>query len=333
VLPWLKNAIVGMTLADCEAPVVLVDYACSEGRNSIAMIEQVLPELRTRTSRPIQVFHSDLPTNNFNQLFVNLASSDRMFAQGDGVYSAAVAGSMFDQLMPPKSVSIATTFNAIGFLDHRPDVELPDYILPMGPRHPRPGVGVSPEARDAYAAQAASDLERFYRARAAELVPGGKLLVASFGVNERYRCSDGIYDLLNDALLDLRQAGRLSRDAYHRIVFPIYFRSKEELIAPVAGGDSTLRSYFQIDRVESIEVPGVLRQESGAAGDATAYADRFTGFVRAFSEPILRAALSDEPDAQPVIEQVYERVRTRLTANAAEYEFNYIQVAALLTRL
>jgi hypothetical protein len=131
VLPWLKTAVSQWDLRDSDSPVAVIDYACSEGRNSIAMIDQIVPVLRQRTSRPIQVFHSDLPTNNFNKLFVNLATGDRSLSSSDGIYSAAVAGSMFDQLMPPQSVNLATTFNAIGFLDHLPDVELPDYILPM----------------------------------------------------------------------------------------------------------------------------------------------------------------------------------------------------------
>src|SRR5262249_37405909 len=151
-------------------------------------------------SRPIQVVHSDLPTNNFNQLFANLAD-DASGARREQVYAAAVGGSMFARLLPPRTVTIATTFNAIGFLDHRPQTEIPDYILPMGPSRPRPGVAVSPEERDAFARQAAEDLVSFYRARADETVPGGKLLVASFGVNENHRACDGIYDVLNDSLV------------------------------------------------------------------------------------------------------------------------------------
>ncbi len=311
----------------------MIDYACSEGRNSIAMVEQIIPALRAQASRPIQTFHSDLPTNNFNKLFVNLASAGRKFSSSTGVYSAAVAGSMFDQLMPSQTVTIATTFNAIGFLDRRPDVNLGDYILPMGPRWPRPGVGVSPEARTAYAAQAADDLNRFYRARAAELIPGGKLLVASFGVDQRYRACDGIYDVLNDALLDLRECGRLSREAYGRIVFPIYFRTQDELVAPLVRHDSPVLGSFEVDRVESMEVPFSIRQERDETGDLAAYAQEFTGFLRAFTEPILQASLSDQPDAHGMIHEVYERVRSRLAANLGDYEFHYIQVAALLTRL
>ncbi len=69
VLPWLKTAISRLDLADSGAPDVLIDYACSEGRNSIAMVEQIIPALRAKVSRPIQSFHSDLPTNFRSPLF------------------------------------------------------------------------------------------------------------------------------------------------------------------------------------------------------------------------------------------------------------------------
>ena len=45
------------------------------GANSIAAMQQIANAIREQTSRPIQVVHSDLHTNNFNQLFINLASA------------------------------------------------------------------------------------------------------------------------------------------------------------------------------------------------------------------------------------------------------------------
>ena len=122
-----------MKWPDAPAPIVVVDYGCSEGRNSIAAMQRIASALREQTSRPIQVVHSDLPTNDFNQLFVNLASAGSAERATAQIYASAVAGSMFEQLMPSQTVTLATTFNAIGFLDHRPPVEIAEYILPMGP--------------------------------------------------------------------------------------------------------------------------------------------------------------------------------------------------------
>ena len=55
---------------------------------------------------------------------------------------------------------------------------------------------------------------QFYRARAAELKPGGKLLVQVFGRNDEYDTANGIVDGLSDAMLDMVTDGRLKRDVY-----------------------------------------------------------------------------------------------------------------------
>jgi hypothetical protein len=104
VLPWLEDAIDRTDLPDAM-PIVVVDYGCSEGRNSIAAMRRVVDALRRRTPRPIPVVHSDLPTNNFNQLFVNLAAADAEVSPRAQVYAAAVGGSMFGPLMPPQTVT------------------------------------------------------------------------------------------------------------------------------------------------------------------------------------------------------------------------------------
>jgi hypothetical protein len=71
-------------------------------------------------------------------------------------------------------------------------------------------------------------------ARAIELVPGGKLLMEVFGANSSRCGGDGIYDALNDAIMEICYSGRITRDAYERYYQPIYFRTLEELVMPVA---------------------------------------------------------------------------------------------------
>jgi gibberellin A4 carboxyl methyltransferase len=332
VLPWVEDAVSRIGFSDEPAPIVAADFGCSEGQNSIAAMRRIVAALRARTPRPILTVHSDLPTNNFNQLFINLATGGQAACPEPQVYSAAVGGSMFEQLLPPRTVTVATTFNAVGYLDRRPDVELPDYILPMGPSRPRPGVGVADAARRAFADQAGRDLVCFYRARAEEIIPGGKLLVASFGVDGPHRCCDGLYDVLSDALLDLVAAGRLDRAAYERLVLPVYFRTKEELVDPVLRPDSPVAGLFRLERADGMEVPVPFNRRRQETGDLAAYAAEFTGFLRAFSEPILRLTFPDQNELDALIDEVYRRVQSRLIDDPSAYEFRYIQVAALLTR-
>jgi SAM dependent carboxyl methyltransferase len=180
VLPWLEDALASMSLPPTPNTITLADFGCSEGKNSIAAMRRLLPILRRRTARPLATVHSDLATNDFSELFINLRADGRSALPVDNVYSGAVAGSMYDQLLPPASICVATTFNAIGYLSRRPLERLPGFILPNGPSPTRNIGTVSKEERALFAQQAADDVSAFLRARAVELVPGGKLLFRGF---------------------------------------------------------------------------------------------------------------------------------------------------------
>jgi hypothetical protein len=203
----------------------------------------------------------------------------------------------------------------------------------MGPGRPRPGVGVTEEARQAFASQARADLVRFYRARAAELVPGGKLLIASFGAGERARACDGLYDALNDAFLDLVSAGRLKREAYAQVLVPVYFRTVSELVGPITDASTGLAEQFRVDRAETMEVPVPFVERFNTTGDAGAYAVDYTAFIRAFSEPVIRLGLAQEPAVDRIIAELYAHVERRLAEDPRGYAPRYVQVAALMTRL
>jgi len=63
-----------------------------------------------------------------------------------------------------------------------------------------------------------------------------------------------------------------------------------------------------------------------------AYARSYTCFLRAISEPIVRAALRHPEGGTVLVECLYERIQARLQAEPERYLFRYILVAALLTR-
>ena len=55
--------------------------------------------------------------------------------------------------------------------------------------------------------------------------------------------------------LDLCDTGRIGRDAYRRLVFPIYYRSQDELIAPVLRDDSPLAGRFRMSERKPSKSP------------------------------------------------------------------------------
>ncbi len=330
VLPWLDEAVAGLPLEGGGAggTIGLADFGCSEGRNSIAVMRRVVEALRARTDRPVLTVHSDLPTNDFSRLFTDLRPEGGSVYAAPEVWSAAVGGSMFDRLLPPRSLHLATTFNAIGFFSRRPLDRLPGYIQPNGPSRVSGNGEVTPAEHQVFADQASHDIAAFLEARAAELVPGGKVLIQVFGASETARTNDGLYDVLNDAVLEVMAAGRIDRAAYEAYYQPIYCRTLEELTRPIAEAGLP----FTIDKKATYEAPVPFVEDFAANGDLAAYARDYTNFHRAFTEAVLRLAFAGHGELDSLVEDVYARAE-RLIAEAPErYPFTYVAIAALLTR-
>jgi hypothetical protein len=329
---WVDDAVANLPLPAPAQPVTVLDLGSSEGGNAIRLMAGIVERLRQRTDQAVQTVYSDLASNDFNQLFANLAAARRIGLIPAGVYPSAVGGSFYGPLVPPGTVQLATSFNAILWLDQLPAVAVPDFVSYRRPHPPRPGLTGSPEATAAFERQAEQDLIRFLECRAQELVPGGKLLIATPGDTDQARVCDGLYDLLNDACLDLVAAGRLQREQYERLTMPVYFRTVAELLAPLERDDSPVRGAFAVDRAAALEVATPFIVEFRRGGDVAAYAGAYTGFLRAISEPVVRAALNEPAAQAAAVESLYERVHARLLAEPQRYLWRYILVAALLTR-
>jgi len=332
-LPWIEDAVADLPFpSDSSLPLGLLDLGSSEGRNAIHAMMRIIGILRHHTEAPVWVFFNDLPSNDFNQLFANLFPPDGMVIPGVDIFPAAIGGTAFNRVVPPGILHIAMTFNAIAFLEKIPQSRLPNYILPMKPSAPRAGVAVTETEREPFRLQAAQDIRQFYLARADELVSGGKLLVEVFGRNQIHSTSDGIYDVLNDALLDIVEDGLLPRRIYEDLIFPVYFRTFEELTTPIEA-DPDLAKMFRIERAEVRETPVPFNLERDKTGDVAVWAQSYAGFLRAFTEPILAAAIPAELSRDGIVQSIYRRVEDRLAVDPDRYEFHYVALGTLLTRL
>jgi hypothetical protein len=329
---WVEDAVADLPLPIPPQVLTILDLGSSEGRNAIRGMGAIVAALRQRIGQPIRTIYSDLASNNFNQLFANLEEARLTGLIPAEVYPCAVGGSFYGPLLPRETVHFATCFNSIQWLDQLPGVRLPNSVAYRRPRPPRPGLQVSREATRAFARQAEQELHRFLQCRAGELVPRGKLLLASPGDTDTARVGDGLIDILNDACLDLVAAGRLDRGQYERLTMPVYCRTVAELLAPLEQEDSPVRGAFTVDRAEALEVPTPFSVALERDDDVPAYAESYTGFLRAISEPVVRAVIDDPVSEAVIVEGLYERIRARLLAEPKRYLFRYILVAALLTR-
>ncbi len=328
VRDWLVQAARAVPLPAPPQPVVAVDFGSSEGRNAIGVMQTITGTIRQRSDQPIQTVYSDLSSNNFNRLFANLDDPNLMRGFPAEVYPSAVPGSFYRPLLPPGTVHLATCFNAVLWMDRLP-ARVADHVVY---RRPLGGMTVSTDLVAAFSGQAAADWAYFLQSRARDMVPGGKLIVTSPGDDERGRCSQGLYDVLNDACRDLVAAGRVEPDRYERLTVPVYFRTVPELLAPLSEAGSPLRDAFAVERAATADVPTPFEISFQQSGNAAAYGCAYRDFLRAFSEPVVRSALVEPGGDETVLDAIYERVAERVQAEPQCYRFRYVQVAMMLTR-
>lgn len=331
IAPWIEAAAAAAALPAADVPIVVADYGCSEGKNSILSTGLATRTLRQRGAKnPISAVFSDLPTNNFNQLFASLQEVSESAAEV-GVFPAAVGASFYSPVCPPRSVHLGMSFTAVLWLDRLPAVPLNEFCVYLGERPHRADVVVRPEVAAAFQAQAATDMRRFYECRAAELAPGGRLLVVQPGATATHVTGRGLYDLLHDAALELIDRKKLDRAAYVRFTMPIYFRTVEELVAPIAERGDPLAEQFILEKSESQVVAMPFAADFAKTGDVDTYVEQYVGFAQAFTEPVLRAAI-EEISGPDVVPEIFCRMKELLRRAPQKYEIHYVQVAALLSR-
>jgi SAM dependent carboxyl methyltransferase len=305
-VPLLERAARGAELPPSPEPLVIVDYGSSAGRNSLLPLSLAISVLRDRigADRAISVVHTDLPDNDFSALFQILALDPDSYVHDDpAVFPCAVGRSFYEQILPSSSVTLGWSSWAVQWLSRVPAL-IPDQVQ----------VAYSQDAgvRSAFYQQAADDWRCFLLHRAAELRPGGRLVVLSMALDDHgdfgYKpCVVAIYG----AVLDLVHEGFITKEEARRMVIPTVGRSRRDFTAPFAESNS-----FADLRLEEIDVfygEDRIWTEFQSHGDARMYAARWAAFSRASVCPTLAASLDNkEVRAAEFIDRMEARMIARL---------------------
>lgn len=140
----------------------------------------------------------------------------------------------------------------------------------------------------AFAAVAKRDLDRFFRLRAKELVPKGKLVVTMVTSDDDMQVDSDLHEHATDAVLDLVNAGKISPEEAKRMMVSLHYRSPGEVRASLeAVGD-----LFTVDELKFDRIAHPLYQKclSGELGKPE-YAEVVTDFFKAIFEPSAMASL------------------------------------------
>jgi hypothetical protein len=315
---------------------VVADYGSSTGANSIAALRTAIETARhLDAARPVVTLHNDLPTNDWNQLFRNLATSPDSYLQvpGPPVLPLASAVSFFLPAAPPGSVRLGVSFSAAHWLREQPKAAVPNgfyFCEAMG------------KARTALAEEADADWTSFLQARASDLAAGGHLLAQMVGSATRVDGAEPdvtarkLLQAMTEVATGMANNGILDRGAVRRYVLPVYARTVDEALAPLARAGSPVHDAFTVIECRTDPVANPYFTKWSSDHDNAAYARAYAAFVRGFTESSLREHLfvpsATKTDVDSAVDEFFTRLTARFEADPERDRFDDWTLTVVLAR-
>jgi SAM dependent carboxyl methyltransferase len=299
------------------ATYVIADYGASTGRNSVGSLRTAVDAVRAiDADRPICAIHNDLPTNDWNTLFANLTADEGSYlhAAGPTVVPLASAVSFFEPATPARTVHLGMSFSAAHWLREQPDVTVPEGFY---------SCEATGKVREALARQAADDWTTFLTARAADLAPGGRMIVQMVGTDTTTSPGDplvtarALLRAMAEVAGEMAHDGVLDPAAVESYLLPVYARTIDEIRAPFSRAPVEAELTLETASVDRVANPYLDKLHEDH--DAVAYAKAYAAFVRGFTESSLREHLftpgtrSGTPDQ--AIDDFFARLQERFAAD------------------
>ncbi|KFK29160.1 hypothetical protein AALP_AA7G096900 [Arabis alpina] len=288
----------------------IADLGCAIGDNTLSTVDTVVEVLRGKLDvndggaepeMELEVFFSDLPSNDFNTLFRSL---DKKL---NGKYFAAgVPGSFYTRLFPKGELHVVVTMSALQWLSQLPEKGSKTW------NKGRVGIeGAEKEVIEAYAEQADKDLIEFLMCRKEEIVIGGVLFMLMggrpSGSMSQFSDPDSslkhpLATLMDQAWQDLVDEGLIEEEKRDGFNIPVYNRSTEEIVAAIdrCGG-------FKIERMENFKVADHMNgKQEEFLKDPVSYGRARANIAQASIKPMVEAHLG--PD---LTRKLFKRMRGR----------------------
>jgi hypothetical protein len=284
-LPFLEQAVQGVTVEGGTEPIVIADYGSSQGKNSLAPMRVAIQGLRARVGpeRPIFVVHIDQAANDFNTLFDVLHKDPERYSRNDPkIYPSAIGRSFYESVLPGDHVHLGWSSYAAVWLSRIP-MSIPDHFIALASK--------DQEVRAAFQRQAAEDWASFLSLRASELRPGGRLVVVLPGNKDDGGVGfEPLFTHANEALPEMVRDGTITSDERSRMALGAYPRRRTELLEPFA--DSQFRG-LTVEHCDLSVLPDAAWLDYDHDGNKEVLVNRHVGFFRAIFVPSLASALPD----------------------------------------
>ncbi|CAG7887717.1 gibberellic acid methyltransferase 1 isoform X1 [Brassica rapa] len=283
----------------------IADLGCAVGDNTFSTVDTVIEALSRKVTvsdgksdQPepeLEVFFSDLPSNDFNTLFRSL--EDKVNSSSHKYFAAGVPGSFYGRLFPKGELHVVVTTSALQWLS-----QVPEKVMEKGSKTWNKGrawiQGAEGEVVEAYAEQSDKDLVQFLKCRKEEIVEGGVLFMLMGGrpsglvsqVSDHDSRLRHLFTILMDqAWQDLVDEGLIEEEKRDGFNIPVYLRSTEEIASAVdrSGG-------FRIEKMEVLKIADPMNAKQQELKDPESYGLAMANSVQAGLKPMVEAYLGPD---------------------------------------
>jgi cyclopropane-fatty-acyl-phospholipid synthase len=303
-LPLLADAASAVS-EHSAGPVTIVDYGASQGRNSMAPMASAIDLIRHKDpARPVQVVHTDLPSNDFASLFTLLATDPTSYlGNRENVYPSAIGRSYFDSILPPGSVDLGWSSNSLHWMSRSP-VDVADHGWAV--------YSQSAEARAAVDAVLAEDWLHFLRARATELRLGGRLICQFMGRGTDGHGFEWMAGNFWQSIVDMQRDGLFTAEETLRMTSPSAGRSLNQLSAPFEAGQVP---GLVLDHLSAVPAPDPYWDALQKTGNAAEFGRQWASMMCAANGPNFLARLDAHRDRERLTDEIRQRLAERIEAD------------------
>ena len=327
--PMVLDAAAAIPIPADGRPITMADMGCADGGTSMEMVAKVLRALRARAPGvPIQMVYTDLPRNDFSQVFQHIYGLTDVESPLLGIpdtYFFASGTSFHQNIFPPQSLHLGFSATASHYISEKP-CTISDHVHM---------VGASGAERQAYEEQGARDWETMLLQRAKELVTGGHLALFNFGIDEegRYLGHTGgvsMFDNFSELWLALADEGVITADEFRDTNFAQCYRTVEQFCAPLLDeAGPVYQAGMRLKHVETRVVRCPYERDFADHGDADKFAVEYIPTLRSWSEHTFVAGLSpDRPaeEKQAIVDRFYGDYEDRVRQSPAGHAMDYVHI-------
>ncbi|MEZ5649851.1 MAG: hypothetical protein R3E87_04815 [Burkholderiaceae bacterium] len=315
----------------------VADMGAADGGTSVDLWRHALKALRERAPGvPIEMVYTDLPRNDFSQVFQlvhGLTDTPSYLPEIDGVYVFTSGTSFHQPIFPPQSLHLGFSATASHYISEIP-CDISDHVHM---------VGASGLEREAFTVQGARDWANMLALRARELVPGGRLCLFNFGIDEqgRYLGHTGgvsMFDTFNELWTQLRDEGRISADEYRKTNFPQHYRTVAEFTAPLKDETSPVfQAGLRLVHAETRVVRCPFEQDfTENHRDAERFAREYLPTLRSWSEATFVNGLDPArapEDKAAIVDEFYGRYQNRVARSPQGHAMDYVHCYLVCEKL